>query len=1373
MSRKKKILLTIAVFVISILIVGNLYIDNIIEGTIEAELEYQIELHKNDYIIEVGKVKSTFVLKRLIIEDISIKEINAVKEDPIRKFEFRLDKLVLKLHDFSEMFSDDELWVKEIEIDEPDLVLSLDLNEFNKKSKKTGSNLFSKIRIDNINLNDGSLKLNQLDSVGAQIDIGIVDKFNLNVKSLELDLDSSKAEKKFNYEEIEFDLSGIDIDNINNHFLKAGTINYNSNEGFFSVKNIQLENSKSLGTFKQTAKNNTPWINLNVPEIKFKIPIDQLLHKNIKLDLLEIGQSSINFYQDNTLSGTSKKKLSYSEILNNFNFPLTIDTIRLLSSNANLLIKSKVINKEDTINIKNVNADILFVSNDSAYQKIHPQVEMKVQTLMWENTPAEFGVKLDVDSSSDRIQGHLRMGDLSYIKIKHILEQRIDLDLYSGVIKHFYFNFLFFENNISGDLDLLVHNVHVNPKNLILPESTKDIEFRMKELKLMAGFRRNLGESGKLIVDTLVIKKPVVTLTKVKRKNFIKPLDIQVKQGNVLFKTYQINYADMHDLTVKIYDNKGNSLPIFSIDKGWIKSRNIQVNADNNGITNFKPGSLSLELNKVSLNNSTRNFIDINQIKYHKQRGQLDITGIRYKNEASKFDFLSRKSKEKFWMELTVEKGMVDFDILKVIKGEYEISKIKIDNPIITFISDPYDTKTTKSEEKKAKQTKQTKNELLYLIDNIVLDNANIRYSIRTKQNKEHKILLANKIDCRVSNISNNPKFLNSDPELKLELNGKIFNDANINISANMDQRNGVDNGNLIFDLTNLSLKEVNNMLKPVIQKEFQKELKDGKLNALHIVLNEKNKIFDGNVSIKGLEITDLEMSSKKEKSDLLSVKINDLNLDFKKNGADANAAIIIPSMVFVKPEITIRKFTDKNKNSKNQMENKPFFAALANDANLIIDKFSIKQAKFKMFSDEETKTYAAINNTNINAKGFRVYQNKKESEIPLSIEELEIEAKDISSVNNPKMLMSLSSINYNLKQEKLTVKDFKMKTVKTLNQLYEGEKYRVPWLDIVVPSINVSFSLDDLINTNPHIRRIDVNGIKFLYKFDMKLEVNPKIKPLFVDMIKSSSIPYTVDNVTVKNSEVAIYIQHDTSLKSGYLIFNDINGTVQNISNDPGEIEKKPNTLIDINTLLWGKGQGHILGEISLSDPNKFFNLKGTVVNMDMSAADTLIKDLYNISIVKGRLNRTVFDIDFNEKESNGTVEFDYEDLKVSVLKKHHAAEMSTVQVEKKEKLNSSFVMNSIVNGLIKKNNIPDKRNYVIGSAAYVREPDKPVFRYFWFSLASGMIETIEGGLLRSVQNMKKGSEKVETEKRKNYKEQREEKKAERKEKNEAKKGV
>ena len=169
------------------------------------------------------------------------------------------------------------------------------------------------------------------------------------------------------------------------------------------------------------------------------------------------------------------------------------------------------------------------------------------------------------------------------------------------------------------------------------------------------------------------------------------------------------------------------------------------------------------------------------------------------------------------------------------------------------------------------------------------------------------------------------------------------------------------------------------------------------------------------------------------------------------------------------------------------------------------------------------------------------------------------------------------------------------------------------------------------------------------------------------------------------------------------------------------------------------------MIGTISLSDPDKYFNLKGVVDTMDLTVADTLIKDVFNMSVTSGRLNQAKFDIDFNETQASGSVLFDYEKLKVTLFKGQHAVtvntdSMSTAAVEKKEKLNSDFMMKIIVNGLIKENNIPGKGNYVIGSAAYVREPDKPVFRYIWYSLAGGMLETAESGLIRTLRNFGKG---------------------------------
>ena len=795
-----------------------------------------------------------------------------------------------------------------------------------------------------------------------------------------------------------------------------------------------------------------------------------------------------------------------------------------------------------------------------------------------------------------------------------------------------------------------------------------------------------------------------------------------------------------------MYKISRDSLALVSIDDGWIKSKFIRVNSKSDGTMTYKPGDLSVGLRKVNFNNSTNNFFEINQIDYRKQQGQLNLLGIRYKSNGSKFEYLAHKFDDKFWVGMYIEKISVDFDILKIIDRNYRISKLKIQNPIITFVNDPNE---KASKLNKAKNNHQPKPEVSFTIDKIVFDRADIKYSIRTKKNKEHKVLLANKINCRISNISNDPHVLNRKPDVELDLIGLAYGQTHFNVKAKMDQRKGKDKLSLNLDMTNISLKELNNRLKPFIHKDFE----SGKLGEINLVLKRWNKKVTGNLNIKNLDIKDFELGDRKAHPDLITAKIQVLKAEFSRNGNDAKPILKIAYVELNKPVIELKNHT-KDK-VKKPFVNRPVFASYADNPNLVIDNFRIKYAMFYWYLDNDKKAHSAVRNLNLNMNGIRFYKSNGKTILPVSLRNLVLEAKEISRVNNPDIFMTVSSIKYNLKKEKLTINNLKVKNTKNLVELYRGEKYRKPWFDIYVPKVQVSFDLNDIVNTNPHIRNVEIEGTKFLFKFDYKLEINPDIKPVFVDMIKAPSVPYTIDTVSIKNSVATIYMQENTPARSGYLIFNDINGTIRSISNDPAVYKKRNETLIDIETALWGKGKAKINGKISLTDPDKYFNLSGTVDTMDMSVADTLIADLFNMSIKSGRINRAKFNIDFNEKQSKGSVWFDYEKLKVTFYKGQHGVKtnvdtMSLATVDKKEKLNSDFMAGIIVNGLIKEKNLPGKGNYVIGSASFVREPDKPVFRYVWYSLAAGLLETAESGLIRTIRNFGKGGGKEHKEKKK-----------------------
>ena len=1337
MKRRTKIFIGIAVFIVAVVVAAGLYVDNLIEKFVNRELKTLVDNQKDNFKIQVGEVKSGFLLNQITINDVYIKALNPEGREKTPDFELNLSKLVLKLYDYSDVLSNRELKVKEIELDEPNLLLNFAVDTLKpetKTRKKFGSELFDKIRVDNISINNGTLNLNKKDSI-SNTQILKIKNVGLNVASVVLDLDSTSTESKFEYRDFGFNLSGIDFYKIPDHLLKIGKIKYLSSNEYLNLQNVQFDNANSLEEFKKKAVFNTPWVNLNIFEIKFKIPVNQVLDKNIHLELFEIGHIALDIYQNNTLPAKKKENFSYAKLLKKINFPLTIDTIRLLPSEVSLNLIDKEIKTEEEFILKDFEADVLHVSSDTVYQQQHPELDIALQSKIWDNVPISIQLNLAVDSASDRLEGKVRMRNLSYEKIEGMIEKRIDINLHSGYVDNFYFDFLLLNKNLQGNLDLAVHNIRVNTNKLILPEKIKDVRASLDGLKLKAAFNRKLGKKGKLIIDTLLLQKPDISWVNIDEKNKTTPEKVKVKTADVLFKTYQINYYDLDKLSINVYKISRDNKPLVSVSDGWIKSKSIRVSSNRDGTMVYKPGNLSFGLSKVSFNNTTSNFFEINQIEYKKQKGLLKLIGIRYKSNGSKFDYLSRKIKDKFWAGGYIENIAVDFDILKIIDRNYRIKKIKIQNPIFTYVNDP-DDKASKTGDNKRKQSSP---KVSFTIDKIVFDRADIKYSIRTKENKEHKVLLANKINCRISNFSNDPQVLKIHPQLELDLIGLAYGQTHLNVVAKIDQRQAKDRVDLKVDLTNISLQELNNRFKPFIHQDFNV----GKLDEINLVIQRRDKRITGNVSIKNLEVENFELGDRKAHPDLFSAKIPTLKADFSRNGNDPKPVLRIASIDLKKPEIELKNHT-KDK-VKKPFINRPVFASYGNDPGLIIDNLNIKYAKFSWFFDDDVKAYSAIRNANLSVGGIRFYKAGAKTILPLSVQNLVLEAKEISRVNSPEIFMNVSSIKYDLKKERLTINNLKVKSTKSLADLYRGEKYRKPWFDVYVPKVGVSFDLNDVVNTNPHIRKIDIDGTKFLFKFDYKLEINPDTKPMFVDMIKAPKIPYSVDTVAIEHSTATIYMQENTPERSGYLIFNDINATVHNITNDPKIIEKRPETLINAKTTLWGEGKAKINGKISLTSPDKYFNLSGTVDTMDMSVADTLIADLFNMSIKSGRINRAKFNIDFNEKQSKGSVWFDYKKLKVSLYKGQHEVKsnldtMSLATVDKKEKLNSKFMAGVIVNGLIREKNLPGKGNYVIGSTAFVREPDKPVFRYVWYSLAEGLLEVSESGLIRTIRSFGKG---------------------------------
>ena len=88
MKRRTKIIIGVLVFITVIIVAGVYYADNIIEKFVNRELSHLVENHKENYQIKVGKVKSSFLLKRITFSDVDVKALNPYDVDSIPDFEF-------------------------------------------------------------------------------------------------------------------------------------------------------------------------------------------------------------------------------------------------------------------------------------------------------------------------------------------------------------------------------------------------------------------------------------------------------------------------------------------------------------------------------------------------------------------------------------------------------------------------------------------------------------------------------------------------------------------------------------------------------------------------------------------------------------------------------------------------------------------------------------------------------------------------------------------------------------------------------------------------------------------------------------------------------------------------------------------------------------------------------------------------------------------------------------------------------------------------------------------------------------------------------------------------------------------------------------
>ncbi|MES2425795.1 MAG: hypothetical protein V4560_02440 [Bacteroidota bacterium] len=192
------------------------------------------------------------------------------------------------------------------------------------------------------------------------------------------------------------------------------------------------------------------------------------------------------------------------------------------------------------------------------------------------------------------------------------------------------------------------------------------------------------------------------------------------------------------------------------------------------------------------------------------------------------------------------------------------------------------------------------------------------------------------------------------------------------------------------------------------------------------------------------------------------------------------------------------------------------------------------------------------------------------------------------------------------------------------------------------------------------------------------------------------------------------IYSELDaTTQQTGIITFNNTNGYILNVTNDAVIKKTNPFMTARVNTHFMNVAPLQVNFKFNLNAKNGAFNYSGTLGKFDGRILDKLVKPLALVHVKSADVERLTFNVDANNYNGKGHLEFYYKNLNIELLKK----------VDGQAKLQSQGLISTIANSLILKDANPDKKGvFRPGPIDLKREPTTSFFSFLYKGLLDGL---------------------------------------------------
>lgn len=263
---------------------------------------------------------------------------------------------------------------------------------------------------------------------------------------------------------------------------------------------------------------------------------------------------------------------------------------------------------------------------------------------------------------------------------------------------------------------------------------------------------------------------------------------------------------------------------------------------------------------------------------------------------------------------------------------------------------------------------------------------------------------------------------------------------------------------------------------------------------------------------------------------------------------------------------------------------------------------------------------------------------------------------------------------------------------------------------EIIGQGIDFPLLTDSLI---VRARSVSIDQMEITLFRDLRLPSGePQPRPLLPGLLQSISIPFVLDTVTVSESNLRYEERRESAEQAGHVDFADLYASFYHLTN-----QKRDSTLVlvvDVRTRLMSEGQAELHFEFPLTAAKGEHRIQGKMYRMPLTALNPAVEPLALASVKSGVANQLDFDMQIDDQSATGTVRFQYEDLKISLLKEDNP--------DKKKGVKSW-----LANWLVVKNSNPTGGKPLRPGPVYVqRDSTQSMVRYWWLALRSGLMVSV-----------------------------------------------